>query len=374
MTGTTRSVSQTWIIVCRRGSDASRTSAKIVPSRWSSSSSTRCRPMKPVAPVTKYDMGATLLAAMPPSDGHESGSTRDRQPRVRRAFTCALSAPRLGPTRVGADIPEQGDSMRTRTLMAAFAGAALCTVAAVAGAAPGIAAPGHSNRTFTMAVYGDAPYGTTPTDTSETDATPAFIDAVNADPDVSTVHPRRRHPLRQAVLHRGLRPHDRRALEPLRRPDGLHAGRQRVDRLPQGGEGGGTYNAGHRPDRLRHGRRRQPRRLRRRQPGRQPRPGPLDLLPDARAAPSAAAPSTTVSQATVVRPGAPAGRAVRRERDAGSEKGVRVRHAQHPGRLEQRRRPLVRRAHAPRRSSQEMAQAHRRRPALARPGVPDRRR
>ena len=77
--------------------------------------------------------------------------------------------------------------MRTRTLMAAFAGAALCTVAAVSGAAPGIAAPGHSNKTFTMAVYGDAPYGTTPTDTSETDATPAFIDAVNADPDVSGI-------------------------------------------------------------------------------------------------------------------------------------------------------------------------------------------
>jgi hypothetical protein len=77
--------------------------------------------------------------------------------------------------------------MRTRTLTAAFAGAALCTVAAVSGAAPGIAAPGHSNKTFTMAVYGDAPYGTTPTDTSETDATPAFIDAVNADPDVSGI-------------------------------------------------------------------------------------------------------------------------------------------------------------------------------------------
>ena len=77
--------------------------------------------------------------------------------------------------------------MRTRTLMAAFAGAALCTVAAVSGAAPGIAAPGHSNKTFTMAVYGDAPYGTTSTDTSETDATPAFIDAVNADPDVSGI-------------------------------------------------------------------------------------------------------------------------------------------------------------------------------------------
>jgi hypothetical protein len=39
----------------------------------------------------------------------------------------------------------------------------------------------------TVAVFGDAPYGTTPTDTSELVATPAFIDAVNADPDVSLV-------------------------------------------------------------------------------------------------------------------------------------------------------------------------------------------
>ena len=39
----------------------------------------------------------------------------------------------------------------------------------------------------TIAMYGDAPYGTTPTDTAETLATPAFIAAVNADPDVSLV-------------------------------------------------------------------------------------------------------------------------------------------------------------------------------------------
>ena len=77
--------------------------------------------------------------------------------------------------------------MRRRTLMAAAAGAALCTAVAVAAASPGNATPGNGNRSFTYAVYGDAPYGTTPTDTSETDATPAFIDAVNADPDVSTV-------------------------------------------------------------------------------------------------------------------------------------------------------------------------------------------
>jgi hypothetical protein len=39
----------------------------------------------------------------------------------------------------------------------------------------------------TLAVYGDAPYGTTPTDTAEFEATPAFIDSINADPDVGLV-------------------------------------------------------------------------------------------------------------------------------------------------------------------------------------------
>jgi len=42
-------------------------------------------------------------------------------------------------------------------------------------------------KSTTLAVYGDAPYGTTPTDTSELDATPAFVDAINADPDVELV-------------------------------------------------------------------------------------------------------------------------------------------------------------------------------------------
>jgi len=61
-------------------------------------------------------------------------------------------------------------------------------------AAPALASTGHqagkaggSSDSFSYAVYGDAPYGTSPTDTSETDATPAFIQAVNADTAVSTV-------------------------------------------------------------------------------------------------------------------------------------------------------------------------------------------
>jgi len=45
----------------------------------------------------------------------------------------------------------------------------------------------HSANPLTLAVYGDAPYGTSPTDTSEFAATPAFIDAVNADPAVDLV-------------------------------------------------------------------------------------------------------------------------------------------------------------------------------------------
>ena len=81
--------------------------------------------------------------------------------------------------------------MRSRIVLALAAGAALCGIPAMAGATPGHGGHDdhgrHGDRSFTMAVYGDAPYGTTPADTSETDATPAFIAAVNADPDVSTV-------------------------------------------------------------------------------------------------------------------------------------------------------------------------------------------
>jgi hypothetical protein len=40
---------------------------------------------------------------------------------------------------------------------------------------------------LTMAVHGDAPYGTSPTDNSQARATPAFVDSVNADPDVSSI-------------------------------------------------------------------------------------------------------------------------------------------------------------------------------------------
>lgn len=43
----------------------------------------------------------------------------------------------------------------------------------------------RSHRIRTLAIFGDAPYGTTPTDTAQFAAMPAFIDAINADRDVS---------------------------------------------------------------------------------------------------------------------------------------------------------------------------------------------
>jgi hypothetical protein len=76
--------------------------------------------------------------------------------------------------------------MRSTLIPTVALGAALIAVPAMAHAAPKTDA-GNTHGSFTYAVYGDAPYGVTPTDTSETDATPAFIDAVNADPDVSAV-------------------------------------------------------------------------------------------------------------------------------------------------------------------------------------------
>jgi hypothetical protein len=76
--------------------------------------------------------------------------------------------------------------MITRSLIAAGAALTLCAVPAAAAAQD--EGNGNGPRSgFSLAVYGDAPYGTTPTDAAEFDATPAFIDSVNADPDVSTV-------------------------------------------------------------------------------------------------------------------------------------------------------------------------------------------
>src|SRR5215470_12785978 len=72
-----------------------------------------------------------------------------------------------------------------KAIIAAGAVAA-AVVAAMVPLSSASASPG-SPGALTVAVYGDAPYGTTPTDNAEFLATPAFIDSVNADPQVSIV-------------------------------------------------------------------------------------------------------------------------------------------------------------------------------------------
>ena len=67
--------------------------------------------------------------------------------------------------------------------------AALLFALASGTALAGNGAPDNADsaNALTIAVFGDAPYGTTPTDTAELAATPAFIDAINADPKVDLV-------------------------------------------------------------------------------------------------------------------------------------------------------------------------------------------
>jgi hypothetical protein len=55
------------------------------------------------------------------------------------------------------------------------------------GVLPGPAAADAGPKPWSFAAYGDSPYGTSPTDTSQFEASPAFIDNINADPDVSLV-------------------------------------------------------------------------------------------------------------------------------------------------------------------------------------------
>ncbi len=74
--------------------------------------------------------------------------------------------------------------MFKRAVTAAAAALALAAIPTIS--ANGAPAPRRPDG-FTVAVYGDAPYGTTPTDTTQTNATSAFIDTVNADPDVREV-------------------------------------------------------------------------------------------------------------------------------------------------------------------------------------------
>jgi hypothetical protein len=70
----------------------------------------------------------------------------------------------------------------SRWVVGAGLAALVCALAGV----PAATADGGSNA-WTFAAYGDSPYGTSPSDTSQFQATPAFIDSINADPDVSLV-------------------------------------------------------------------------------------------------------------------------------------------------------------------------------------------
>jgi hypothetical protein len=67
-----------------------------------------------------------------------------------------------------------------------IAAAVVAPVLSLVPVSAAVAKPG-SHGAQTVAVYGDAPYGTSNTDTAEFQATPAFIDSVNADPQVGSV-------------------------------------------------------------------------------------------------------------------------------------------------------------------------------------------
>ncbi|MDB4991663.1 MAG: hypothetical protein JWN04_6841 [Myxococcaceae bacterium] len=95
----------------------------------------------------------------------------------------------------------------------------------------------------TIAVYGDAPYGTTPTDTTEIDATPGFIAAVNADPDVELV-------VHVGDIHSGKQPcteaYDRKIAglwTSFQDPLIYTPGDNEWADCHKSAEGGGTYNA-----------------------------------------------------------------------------------------------------------------------------------
>ena len=74
--------------------------------------------------------------------------------------------------------------LKTMAPIILSAGALAISAAAVAGNADFDI---KSQGVKSVAVFGDSPYGTAPTDTAELTATPAFINAINADPDVSLV-------------------------------------------------------------------------------------------------------------------------------------------------------------------------------------------
>ena len=175
--------------------------------------------------------------------------------------------------------------MKIRSLAAAAAVLTLCTVplTAAAGADPGNGTKGA----FTLAVFGDEPYGTVQGDHAQFDATPAFIDSINADPDVSTV-------VHLGDIHSGkqwcTRPYDQSIYDLWTRftdPLVYTPGDNEWTDCHKAARGRRQVRPCHRPDQLRdrpgH---RATGRLRRAEPDRQPGPGPVDVLrparPDAR--------------------------------------------------------------------------------------------
>ena len=221
---------------------------------------------------------------------------------------------------------------------AAVVALALCAIPATAASA---AEHGNGTRgAFTLAVYGDAPYGTFQGDTAEFDATPAFIDSINADPDVSTV-------MHVGDIHSGkqycTQAYDQSIADLWTRfadPLVYTPGDNEWTDCHKAGEGGGAYN---------------------------PATGQIDYVLDpvtaepvdyasgnpvanlalirsiffaSRATPSAAAPCASCPRrrcpTALIRR-----RAVRRERDVGAARDP-VRDDQRARWLEQRRRPVVR--------------------------------
>ena len=114
----------------------------------------------------------------------------------------------------------------------------------------GSAAWGHDGgfgpfgkKPTTIAVFGDAPYGTNPSDTAEFAATPAFIDTINADPDVSLV-------LHVGDIHSGKQycteAYDRSIYDlwqAFKDPLVYTPGDNEWTDCQKAGEGGGKYNA-----------------------------------------------------------------------------------------------------------------------------------
>jgi hypothetical protein len=106
-----------------------------------------------------------------------------------------------------------------------------------------MAAPAANGGVQVLAVYGDAPYGTTPTDTVEFGKSAAFIDTVNADPDVTTV-------LHVGDIHSGKQyctePYDRSVYDLWQRfqdPLVYTPGDNEWSDCHKVAEGGGLYNA-----------------------------------------------------------------------------------------------------------------------------------